>query len=241
MKITKKRGFHIDERYVTVNLTLSIIIYSFVVPFCIYLSVDNFLRGNTLVASYALFCAIMTAIAIMNFSICKFGKKKRKWLMHLALNIQCVVYWITFTFFLYTGGTEGTSIFLFFVGVPVVFFFFNLSYGLYFNLVFFIIMCVYMYSPLKELGYQFPASYYSRLQMMFLATIIMVARALAQELEAAAKEGKADFVLSKHDVFLKEYDIVLDAIKKAVNDEEDTAEEFEIDENGFMEFLPENG
>jgi len=68
-----------------------------------------------------------------------------------------------------------------------------------------------------------------------------VARALAQELEAAAKEGKADFVLSKHDVFLKEYDIVLDAIKKAVNDEEDTAEEFEIDENGFMEFLPENG
>lgn len=191
MSMNKKRRFHIDERYVTVNLTLSIIIYSVVVPFCIYLCVDNFIRGNTLVAGYALFCAVMTAIAIMNFSICKFGKKKRKWLMHLALNIQCVVYWITFTFFLYTGGTEGTSIFLFFVGVPVVFFFFNLSYGLYFNLVFFVIMCVYMYTPLRDLGYQFPESYYSRLPMMYLVTIIMVAVAQYETVKARIKQDKA--------------------------------------------------
>ena len=116
-----KKRFRIDERYVTVNLTLSIIIYSVVVPFCIYLCADNYIHGNILVARYALFCAVMTAFGIMCFSICKFGKKKRRWLMHVAINVECFVYWITFAFFLYTGGYGGTSIFLLFVAVPVVF------------------------------------------------------------------------------------------------------------------------
>ena len=189
-----------------VNLTLSIIIYAIVVPFCIYLSVDNFIHGKPVVARYALFCAIMTAIAVVNFSICKFGKKKRDWLMHLAIQIQCFVYWITFCFFLYTGGTEGSSIFLFFVAVPVVFFFFNLVYGAYFCTVFFIIMVVYMNTPLRELGYQFPQVYYERLPMMYLASVVMCAVAqyevvkakIKQEdaLEAArqASEAKTDFL-----------------------------------------------
>ena len=186
-----QRRLHIDERFVTVNLTLIIIIYSVVVPFCIYLSVDNFIRGNTLVAKYALFCAVMTAIAIINFSICKFGKKKRRWLMHVAINIQCVVYWITFAFFLYTGGTEGSSIFLIFVSVPVVFFFFNLSYGLYFCAVFFIIMCVYINSPLRNLGYQFPEVYYSRIPMMYLVNVLMVALAQYEIVKARIKQDNA--------------------------------------------------
>ena len=189
--MNKKRRLRIDERYVTVNLTLSIILYAMVVPFCIYLCVDNYIHGNTLVARYALFCAVMTAIAITSFSICKFGKKKRRWLMHLAINIQCVVYWITFTFFLYTGGTEGSSIFLFFVAVPVVLFFFNLTYGLYFCLVFFVIMCVYMYTPLRELGYQFPDVYYSRLPMMYLVNVVMVAVAQYETVKAKIKQDNA--------------------------------------------------
>ena len=187
----KKRRFHIDERYVTVNLTLSIILYSMVIPFCAYLSVDNFIRGKTLVAGYALFCTVMTAIATVNLLICKFGKKKRRWLMHLALNIQCVVYWITFVFFLYTGGTDGSSIFLFFVAIPVVFFFFNLSYGLYFNLVFFVIMCIYMNTPLRNTGYQFPEVYYSRLPMMFLVTVVMVAMAQYETVKTKIKQDNA--------------------------------------------------
>ena len=40
--MSKKKLFHIDQRYVTVNLTLCIIIYAVVVPFCIYLSIDIF-------------------------------------------------------------------------------------------------------------------------------------------------------------------------------------------------------
>ena len=187
----KKRRFHIDERYVTVNLTLSIILYSMVIPFCAFLSVDNFIRGKTLVAGYALFCTIMTTIATVNLSICKFGKKKRRWLMHLALNIQCVVYWITFVFFLYTGGTDGSSIFLFFAAIPVVFFFFNLSYGLYFNLVFFVIMCVYMNTPLRNMGYQFPEVYYSRLPMMFLVTVVMCAMAQYETVKTKIKQDNA--------------------------------------------------
>ena len=189
--MNEKKRFHIDERYVTVNLTLTIIIYAFVIPFCIYLCVDNYIHGKILVARYALFCAIMTAIAIMNFSICKFGKKKRRWLMHLAINLQCVVYWVTFAFFLYTGGTDGSSIFLFFVSVPIAFYFFNLSYGLYFSLVFFVIMYIYMHSPLKDLGYQFPAVYYSRLPMMYLANIIISALAQYETVKAKIRQDNA--------------------------------------------------
>ncbi|MBO7362571.1 MAG: response regulator [Lachnospiraceae bacterium] len=202
----KKKKLHIDQRYITVNLTLCIIILAVLVLFCIYLSLDNFFRGDYLVAKYALFCAVMTAFAVVNFCICKFGRKKRPWLMHLAINVQCIVYWITFTFFLYTGGTEGSSIFLFFVGVPIVFFFFNLFYGLYFNLVFLLIMVVYIASPYRELGYQFPEVYYQRLPMMFLANVVMCSIAqyeivkarirqdVALEQARHANEAKTDFL-----------------------------------------------
>ena len=190
-RIRKNKRFHIDERYVTVNLTLSIILYTVVVPFCIYLAVDNLIRGDLLVARYAFFCATMTAFATICFAICKFGKKRRRWLMHLAINVQCFVYWITFCFFLYTGGTSGTSIFLFFLAVPVVFFFFNLSYGLYFNMVFFIIMLIYVNSPLRDMGYQFPKSYYSRLPMMYLVNVIMCGLAQYETVKAKIKSEKA--------------------------------------------------
>lgn len=186
-----KKLFHIDERYVSVNLTLSIILYVMVVPFCIYLAIDNYIRGNVVVARYAMFCSIMTAVAIVNFSICKFGKKRRRWLMHVAINIQCLVFWSTFFFFLFTGGTEGSSIFLFFLAVPVVFFFFNLAYGIYFNLVFFLIMVIYMNTPLRYLGYQFPEVYYSRLPMMYLANIVMCAIAQYEIVKAKIKQDNA--------------------------------------------------
>ena len=55
-KKTDRKKLHIDERYYAVNLTLSIIIYSVVVPFCVYLCVDNYIHGNMLVAKYAAFC-----------------------------------------------------------------------------------------------------------------------------------------------------------------------------------------
>lgn len=185
------KRFSIDNRYVKVNITLSIIVYSLVVPFCVYLCIDNYLRGDYRVADYALFCASMTAIAVIILVVCKFGKKERPWLMHIALNIQCIVYWITFLFFLYTGGTDGTSIFLFFLAPPVVFFFFNLFYGLYFCLVFFVIMALYMNTPVREIGYAFPVVYYSRLPMMYLVDVVMCAVAQYEVVKARIKQEKA--------------------------------------------------
>jgi signal transduction histidine kinase/CheY-like chemotaxis protein/HPt (histidine-containing phosphotransfer) domain-containing protein len=190
-KKKKLRYFHIDERFYKVNLTYMIVIYSVTVVFCFYLCLDNYIRGEMLVAKYALFCAVMTAIAVMNFSICKFGKKKRMWLTNVALQIQCFVYWITFVFFLYTGGTEGSSIFLFFLAVPMVFFFFNLFWGVYFNLVFFVIMAVYMNTPLRELGYKFPDVYYQRLPMMFLVNVIMCGIAQYEIVKANIRQDRA--------------------------------------------------
>ena len=201
-----KTILRLDKRYMNVNLTLSIIIYSILVPFCVYLSVDNYIHGKPVVARFALFCAVMTGIGAICFAICKFGKKKRDWLMHLAIQIECLVYWTTFVFFLYTGGTEGSSVFLFFVAVPVVFFFFNLVYGLYFCAVFFILMVIYVNTPLRYMGYQFPEVFYDRMPMMYLACVLMCAVAqyevikakIKQEdaLEAArqANEAKTDFL-----------------------------------------------
>ncbi len=185
------KRFSIDDRYIKVNLTLSIIVYSLVVPFCVYLCVDNYIRGDFRVADYALFCALLTAVAVIILIICKFGKKERPWLMHIALNIQCIVYWITFLFFLYTGGTDGSSIFLFFLAPPVVFFFFNLFYGLYFCLAFFVIMAVYMNTPLREIGYAFPDVYYSRLPMMYLVDVVMCAVAQYEVVKARIKQEHA--------------------------------------------------
>ena len=185
------KRFSIDNRYIKVNLTLSIIVYSLVVPFCVYLCIDNYIRGDFRVADYALFCALMTTVAVIILSVCKFGKKERPWLMHIALNIQCIVYWITFLFFLYTGGTDGTSIFLFFLAPPVVFFFFNLFYGLYFCLVFFVIMALYMNTPVREIGYAFPEVYYSRLPMMYLVDVVMCAVAQYEVVKARIKQEKA--------------------------------------------------
>ena len=121
--MAKRKRIRIDERYIDVNLTRSIIIYCLLVPYCAYLSIDNFTHGNRMIGLLALFCAVMTAIATTFLCICRFGKKTRKPLMHIAIIIQCFVYWFTFGVFLYTGGTGGTSIFLIFAAAPVCFFF----------------------------------------------------------------------------------------------------------------------
>ena len=137
----KKR---INPRYIVVDLSKSIVIYSFLVLLCCYLCADNFIHGVPSIGLLALFCAVMTAIALAVLVYCKYGKHPRMIFMHIAVIIQCFVYWITFTIFLYTGGTGGTSIFLFFAAAPACFYFFNLFYSSIFCFVFFVIMCVYV-------------------------------------------------------------------------------------------------
>ena len=61
---------------------------------------------------------------------------------------------------------------------------------------------------------------------------------IAQELELAAKNGDKDSILANHESFIREYTIVLDAIRKAIPSDAGN-DEFEIGDNGAMEFNPE--
>ena len=181
----------INPRYIVVDLSKSIIIYSFLVLLCCYLCADNFIHGVPSIGLLALFCAVMTAIALAVLVYCKYGKHPRMIFMHIAVIIQCFVYWITFTIFLYTGGTGGTSIFLFFAAAPACFYFFNLFYSSIFCFVFFVIMCVYMWTPLHLSGYIFPEMYYQRLPIMYLAETIMCALAQYAMVKARIHQEKA--------------------------------------------------
>ncbi len=196
----------IDPKYIDVNLTRTIIIFAVLMFYCFYLSLDNFISGSDTIGYLALFCSIMTIVALMLLSICKFGKKPYRILKHIAIIIQCMVFWFTFAEFLYTGGTGGTSIFLIFASAPVGFFFFNLFYGSLFSSVLFIGMVIYMNTPLHLIGYQFPEMYYKRLPIMYLVEVIVCAIAqyetdkakieqdLALEEARLASEAKTDFL-----------------------------------------------
>ena len=186
------RRVKINPKYIVVDLTKSIAIYTFLTLFCIYLSVENYIRGIPSIGLLALFCAVMTAIAVGIMIYCKFGRHPRRMVfMHIAVIIQCFVYWITFSIFLYTGGTGGTSIFLFFAAAPACFYFFNLFYSSIFCFVFFLIMVVYMWTPLRFLGYTFPEMYYQRLPVMYLAETLMCAMAQYEMVKAKINQEKA--------------------------------------------------
>ncbi|MCR5655650.1 MAG: response regulator, partial [Lachnospiraceae bacterium] len=185
----KKRG--INKKYIEVDLKRTIIIYSFLVVFEVYLFVYNLLTDNNAVAYFALFCTVMTAIALTLLCICFYGKKPHKYMMHVAIINQCFVYWITFAWFLYSGGTGGTSIFLLFMAAPVCFYFFNLFYGSVFCFILVIGAAIYMWSPLRELGYAFPEIYYDRFPIMLLIETVICGLAQYEAIRAKILQDEA--------------------------------------------------
>jgi len=60
---------------------------------------------------------------------------------------------------------------------------------------------------------------------------------LAKDLEAAANNDDKDYILENQDAFLKEYDIVLEAIGKVIPEDDKTVSSDPDDE--ILEFLPE--
>ena len=60
---------------------------------------------------------------------------------------------------------------------------------------------------------------------------------IALELELAAKEGNGSYVMDNHSKFLDEYNKILGVIENVVSSE-DEIDEYDIDENGVMEFSP---
>ena len=60
---------------------------------------------------------------------------------------------------------------------------------------------------------------------------------LAKDLEAAANNDDKEYILENQDAFLKEYDIVLEAIGKVISEDDKTVSSDPDDE--ILEFLPE--
>ncbi len=202
----KGKKLHIPNAYKEVNLNRAIPMYTMMGVFCYFLLFYNLHHQDYTVAMFALFCASMTTVATGILCYCKFGRKKIGWLMPTAILVQCVVFWITFGYFLLTGGTGGTSVFLIFLAAPTCFYFFNLFYATIFCAVLLIGLFVYMWTPLHSLGYPFPELYFSRLPVMvFFETVICffaqyqtvranIKQEIALEEARVANEAKTDFL-----------------------------------------------
>ena len=194
------------KSFLSVNITRIMVISAFLTAYDAYLAFDNFKKDSETVGTLAAFCAVMTFISLTIIVICRLKKVSTQLYIHVAIMMECVVYWATYSIFLYSGGTGGTSIFLIFTAVPVAFYFYNMFYGMLFCGVFFIGMAVYMWTPLRFIGYQYPELYYERLPIMFLAELVVCAMGQYETVKAkneqddaldqakAANEAKTDFL-----------------------------------------------
>ena len=181
----------INRKFIDVHLLRSIMMFSLLSVYDAYLCFDNFRRGNMSIGKLALVCTIMTSVSVMIMAVQRFGKKKVEVLPHIAVSTMCIIYWITFWILLYTGGTNGTSIFLIFASAPVAYFFFNLFYGTVFTSVLFAEIVIYAVSPIRMMGYQYPADYYVRLPLMFLVELTVCWLAQYSTIKAEIKQKKA--------------------------------------------------
>ena len=102
------------------------VISAFLTAYDAYLAFDNFKKDSETVGTLAAFCAIMTFISLTIIVICRLKKVSTQLYIHVAIMMECVVYWTTYSIFLYSGGTGGTSVFLIFTAVPVAFYFYNM-------------------------------------------------------------------------------------------------------------------
>ena len=177
----------INRKYIDVHLTRALSIFAVLFLYDAYLCFDNFHRGNTLIGAVALFCSVMTLVSVVSMSVCRFGRVKSKLPVHITVSAMCVVYWITFGILIFTGGTDGTSIFLLFAVSPISFFFFNLFYGTIFTTVLFSGLVIYVASPLLSQGFMYPESYYQRLPVMLFIEIAVCWLAQYQMVKAARK------------------------------------------------------
>ncbi len=194
MKAQKeKKKFHIEGRYFEFDYNKALIAGILLTLISAYLAFDNFTGEdiNIGIGSLASFCTVSMLIASGLLMKLKLGGQRRFALEVCACAMISVVFWITHGWFLYTGGTGGTSIFLIFSSAPVAFFFFNLVYGTVFCAVEFIGMTIYMSTPLHLYGYAFPEMYYGRLPMMYLFEIVFCALAQYETVKARTLQDEA--------------------------------------------------
>ncbi len=163
--------------------------------YSVVLCFDCFKKGVPSTAYLALFDAVATSCTIPLLLTVKRSRDPQRALMkvflHFSIVFLCIIYWVTFAVFLYTGSMAGTSIFLIFIAAPIGFYFFNLFYGLLFNLVVFAGMIIYMWSPLHLKGYAFPDMYFVRLPLMYLVEVVVCALVQYETVKAQSRQELA--------------------------------------------------
>ncbi|MBR5969617.1 MAG: response regulator [Lachnospiraceae bacterium] len=186
------KRFRIDERYMEISLPRIIATSLCMMLFSFYLSIDNFMHDTPRVGWVALVCGLMTALGTGIYYYCKRTNRTKGGLLYFGIFIEACVYWFVFAYFLYTGGTGGTSIFLIFIAGPACFFSYNMVLATGFCTVIFIGMTIYMTTPLHLSGYRFPEEYYRRLPLLYLLEIIICI--IAQYIAVRAKIRQDDAI-----------------------------------------------
>lgn len=186
--MSSPRKIYINRKYLKIDLTRVIVMAAVMAIYSIVLCFDCYKKGVPSTAHLALFDSISTSCTLPFLLIIKRSNDREnfriKLLLHFCILYLCFIYWCTFAAFIYKGSMSGTSIFLMFIAAPIGFYFFNLFYGLLFNIVLFAGMIIYMWSPLHTLGYAFPDMYFVRLPLMYLVEVIVCALAQYETVKA---------------------------------------------------------
>ncbi|MBR5336654.1 MAG: hypothetical protein IK152_01585 [Lachnospiraceae bacterium] len=124
--LNKKGLPSVNKNYTALNLMRMLVIYVLLTIYEAYLAFDSYRKGSPTIGMLALFCAIITALGSCVVVVCRFGKRSHKVIPHITVVVGCIVFWVTYGIFFYTGGTGGTSIFLVFLAAPISFYFFNM-------------------------------------------------------------------------------------------------------------------
>ena len=189
------------QKYKSVNLRRAIVACAFCVVFGFYLTYDNFSRANQFMGWLSLLTALGAAASMLIMLYCRRDSVKHAKLIPLAVILLMLIYGVNCVVFVVYGGVGGTSLFLLFLVPPVAFYCFNMFYGGIFSALVAIATCIYMWSPLRAFGYQFPELVFQRAPFIFLAEVVIcilaqidVVRAQyrqEQALQAAEKANRA--------------------------------------------------
>ncbi|MGN0649443.1 MAG: ATP-binding protein, partial [Oscillospiraceae bacterium] len=122
------------------------------------------------IGSMAWITGCLSLLLWLTLLVYEVGQRKHSgMLIFMTFAVMLVV----MTDFLITGGTGGFTIVWFFLIPPVAMFFFGLYYGGLFSIVVSALTFVYMWTPLRELGYQYSETFLLRFPIVYLFDVIV--------------------------------------------------------------------
>ncbi|SKB82892.1 Signal transduction histidine kinase [Lachnospiraceae bacterium] len=181
----------IDRKYLEINIKKIKLIYSLLILYDIYLWLDNFQRGIYSTGIVSLIGGSIPAITLVVLLGFRPEGRTQERIAYASIVVSSFVYWFIFGWFMFTGGTAGTSIFLVFMAAPVAYYFFNLFFGSIFCGVLFLEVALYMWTPLSDYGYQFPEMYEQRLPMFLFIETVLCALAQYEAVKAGIMQDRA--------------------------------------------------